>query len=516
MVTDNKEVDKKIKSILSFKESKISVILSNFNISSIISPKRTFSKDSMLKAYLLLRLKKIKSYRALVNYLRNRPEEALSLGFDKNSNGSVQIPTHQDISHFVRSLSKEDMELAGFVVKTIEEIAERLGIELDVEKKSIVKKDASPKTIYNHKAEKTAELVRFAKSRLANSRAFNSRYNAIFKNSEFIDELVWLGFEHNFAESGCRIISSVSGRRMPNADTLLYHIKKNDLTAVEDFFSKFMEIAFRDARHRGLISDRAVDVAIDVTPAWRFYGNLYGKDGKQVKGVAGYKPERGTSYAYQFITLDIVEHNERITLAALPVFHRGDQNRLVEQLLSYAKDKVRISRVLLDRGFFDEECINMLNRMGLRYIMPAKLNSKDVRKVSRLTAPRIVPNCAMKGCRFNLVVTEAQGDKYYFATNIPTRSDDLIFAFRIKDLYRRRWQIESGYRTKKYAFLPKTTSKNYTIRYFYFMMSVILYNYWVMADIAVLLYLGLSTKNTQITAKEFCVRVIGAEREPGG
>ena len=516
MVTDNKEVDKKIKSILSFKESKISVILSNFNISSIISPKRTFSKDSMLKAHLLLRLKKIKSYRALVNYLRNRPEEAIALGFDKNSDGSVQIPTHQDISHFVRSLGKEDTEIADFVIKTIEEMAERLGIELDIEKKTLVKKDASPKTIYNHKTEKTAEMVRFAKSRLVNSRAFSQRYNAIFKNGEFIDELMWLGFEHNFAESGCRIISSVSGRRMPNADTLLYHIKKNDITAVEEFFSGFMEMAFKDAKQKGLITDRSVDVAIDVTPAWRFYGDLYRRDGKQVKGVAGYKPERGTSYAYQFITLDIVEHNERMTLMALPVFQRGDQNRLVEQLLSYTKGKVRINRVLLDRGFFDAECINMLGRMGLRYIMPAKINSKDVRKVSRLTAPRIVPNCSMKGCRFNLVVTEVQGEKYYFATNIPTRSDDLIFAFRIKDLYRRRWQIESGYRTKKYAFLPKTTSKNYTVRYFYFMMAVILYNYWVIADIAVLLYLGLNTKNTQVTAKEFCIKAIGMERRPAG
>jgi hypothetical protein len=491
-------------------------ILSRLELGPLFSIRRTFSRDSMLKAYLLLRLKKIKSYRALVNYLRNRPEEAIALGFDKNSDGSVRIPTHQDISHFVRFLSKKDMELADFVIKTIEDTAERLGIELDVEKKTIVKKDASPKTIYNHKIEKTAEMVKFAKSRLVNSRAFSQRYNAIFRNGEFIDELMWLGFEHNFAESGCRIISSVSGRRMPNADTLLYHIKKNDLTAVEEFFSKFMEMAFRDAKQKGLISGRAVDVAIDATPAWRFYGDRYDRDGREVKGIEGYKPERGTSYAYQFITLDIVEHNERITLIALPVFHRADQNRLVEQLLSYAKSKVRISRVLLDRGFFDAECINMLNRMGLRYIMPAKVNSRDVRKVSRLTAPRIVPNCAMKGCRFNLVVTEVQGEKYYFATNIPTRSDDLIFAFRIKDLYRRRWQIESGYRTKKYAFLPKTTSKNYTIRYFYFMMAVILYNYWVIADIAVLLYLGLNTKNTQITAKEFCIKAIGMERKPAG
>ena len=510
------EIQKQIIENLGSDFHTICYLLNKLDIGSVISIRRTFSKGSMLKAYILLKLKKMKSYRSLINYLRNRPEEALSLGFDKNSNGSVRLPTHQNFSHFVRSLSSKDLELADFVIKTIEETADRLGIELDIEKKSFVKKEVSPKTVYNHKIEKTAELVKFAKTRLVNNRAFSPRYNAIFKNSEFIDELIWLGFEHNFAESGCRILSSVSGRRMPNADTLLYHIKKNDLDKVEEFFSRFMDSAFRDAKQRGLISNRAVDVAIDATPAWRFYGNIYDSDGKRTDGVEGYKHERGTSFAYQFITLDIVEHNERLTLIALPIFHRGDQNRLVGQLLSYAKNKVKINRVLLDRGFFDAECINLINKMGLKYIMPAKINSKDVRKVSRLTAPRIVPNCAMKGCRFNLVVTEIQGEKYYFATNIPTRSDDLIFAFRIKDLYRRRWQIESGYRTKKYAFLSKTTSKNYVVRYFYFMMSVILYNYWVIADISVLLYLGLDTKNTQITAKEFCIKAIGMERKPSG
>ena len=60
-------------------------ILSRLELGPLFSIRRTFSRDSMMKAYLLLRLKKIKSYRALVNYLHNRPEEAIALGFDKNN-----------------------------------------------------------------------------------------------------------------------------------------------------------------------------------------------------------------------------------------------------------------------------------------------------------------------------------------------------------------------------------------------------------------------------------------------
>ena len=50
-------------------------ILSRLELGPLFSIRRTFSKDSMLKVYIMSRLKKIKSYRALVNYLRNRPEE---------------------------------------------------------------------------------------------------------------------------------------------------------------------------------------------------------------------------------------------------------------------------------------------------------------------------------------------------------------------------------------------------------------------------------------------------------
>ena len=160
-----KDLENRISSKLNdVKEITILTLLVDLSILSDFSIRRTFSPNAMIKAYILFKLKKMKSYRSLVNYLCNRPEEALSLGFDKNSNGSVRLPTHQNISYFVRSLSSEDLELADFVIKTIEDTAERLGIELDIEKKSLVKKDASPKTIYNHKAEKTAELVRFAKS----------------------------------------------------------------------------------------------------------------------------------------------------------------------------------------------------------------------------------------------------------------------------------------------------------------------------------------------------------------
>lgn len=79
--------------------------------------------------------------------------------------------------------------------------------------------------------------------------------------------------------------------------------------------------------------------------------------------------------------------------------------------------------------------------------------------------------------------------KRAFATNEEYNENDVNLAERLFDLYGRRWGVETSYRVKKHSYLPKTTSKNYLIRLFYFMFSALLYNLWILADI---LYLACS------------------------
>ncbi len=56
-------------------------------------------------------------------------------------------------------------------------------------------------------------------------------------------------------------------------------------------------------------------------------------------------------------------------------------------------------------------------------------------------------------------------------------------------MYSKRWGIETGYRVKKKEGLVRTTSRNYKIRYFYFMFSVLLYNIWILTSLLVALEL---------------------------
>jgi len=92
---------------------------------------------------------------------------------------------------------------------------------------------------------------------------------------------------------------------------------------------------------------------------------------------------------------------------------------------------------------------------------------------------------------------------------------DVNLTERLFLLYGKRWGIETSYRVKKYAFRGKTTSKNYMIRLFYFMFSVLLYNLWILADLLIWLHLHgfIGTKHL-VTSKYFGTLLMSID--PGG
>jgi len=75
--------------------------------------------------------------------------------------------------------------------------------------------------------------------------------------------------------------------------------------------------------------------------------------------------------------------------------------------------------------------------------------------------------------------------------------------------------IETGYRIKKHSFLPKTTSKDYRIRLFYFLFSILLYNMWILSDVLVWLEIrGRVGNDHKVTANYF--RIVFFLVDPGG
>ena len=52
---------------------------------------------------------------------------------------------------------------------------------------------------------------------------------------------------------------------------------------------------------------------------------------------------------------------------------------------------------------------------------------------------------------------------------------------RVLKLYKRRWGIETSYR-KIREFLPKTTSRSWVVRIFYFVLACMTYNAWIVLN----------------------------------
>jgi len=141
--------------------------------------------------------------------------------------------------------------------------------------------------------------------------------------------------------------------------------------------------------------------------------------------------------------------------------------------------------------------------------MPASKIStvRDVMEI--VPTPSVITDFEMKDITFNLVILEEELKdgrmvKRAFATNEQYDENDVNLAERLFDLYGKRWGVETSYRIKKHSYLPKTTSKNYLIRLFHFMFSVLLYNLWILADILIWLALfGLVRADHLVTSKLF-------------
>ena len=492
----------------------IADVLSKLDFGLPIKRRFTFSFDSQVKEVMFFYLKEFKSYEALTIYLQAHEEEALKLGFYKEDR-ELKIPSRRAIAHFVATLDKEYKTIIETTVSEIGTAADRFNVVLDTivkKRRAKAEKELSTKTVYNIKEEKIREIITILKKKIYKRLKLNIKSNSIFSSSDFIDELVYIGLTQDFAETGSKMASELFHKTMPSADTLFYHLKKtSDWKVFEKvFITEILDYVLKIAEQNGILSDRKMDVAIDETP-WRFYGK------HNTRMVVGTKPERGTQWCFKFISLDVIAHNSRFTLCALPVI-MDDENEmadLVIELVEFAKQRIHIGKLLMDRGFVASSVINGMNRLGVQVLIPAKSNLDAVKKNKHVKGPAIVPNWFMGHCRINLIIAELDGQRREFITNIPLTEKDAVLGQRLAEIYRTRWQIETGYRVKKYAFRGKTCSRNYSVRYFYFMLSVVLYDLWVLLDLMIMNYLGLRTTKTMITARMFSAKILMI-KEPAG
>ncbi|HVQ01598.1 MAG TPA: transposase [Candidatus Thermoplasmatota archaeon] len=462
-----------------------------------------FPYESLFKLLIFQKLKGIRFQSQLERYLRMHRQELHKLNM-------TNVPDQRTISHFINTiLGEEPRQLIDFITTKINEISSKFGILLDTNiLQSKQSKEQAERTFYHNKSLKTKEISILFKKRFSSVIDLNIGKNSIYQKHDFIDLMLHMCNTNDFAENGSKTFQ-LQRTKTPNGDTLLYHLKDyNDVEQIKRIFFSIFEMIWETARKANQFQ-RIVDCSIDYT-SWHFYGD------KNAPMVTDMKPDRGTTHCYKFATITISERNQRFTLLAIPVGPFDNKQEALRALIEHALQRVKIRRLYVDRGFFDSESVELFKYFHLKFLMPCTANERIKKILEVMPAPTVIKDYEMKESRFNIIlVNDEFGVKRAFATNIDFNENDVDLAERLFYLYSKRWGIETSYRVKKHSFRPKTTSKNYFIRLFYFMFSVLLYNLWLLADILVCLaVIGVFNGDHLITSKYFCSILVSVD--PGG
>ncbi|RME54629.1 hypothetical protein D6777_03145, partial [Candidatus Woesearchaeota archaeon] len=164
---------------------------------------------------------------------------------------------------------------------------------------------------------------------------------------------------------------------------------------------------------------------------------------------------------------------------ALPVSQlTNDKKMLITELLDafYERfEKTTIDMLLLDRGFFTKEVVEVLVKRKVPFIMPAVKNNRIKQLVKQYEKGELPDKIKFRFGNVNVYLTfmKIEDEVFVFMTN--TRKSPM----NVHLLYKKRWQIETNFREQnKYIF--KTKTKNFTIRYLAFVLAGLIFNLWQM------------------------------------
>ena len=146
----------------------------------------------------------------------------------------------------------------------------------------------------------------------------------------------------------------------------------------------------------------------------------------------------------------------------------------------------------MDREFFNNPTISTLQRLNKNYVIAAKSNKKinaillEHKKKFGQTSTFFEYQFEKGGQKFIIVAVlnpkydpnskkdKGNNEYHLFATNLPINNAS-DFIKKIPEEYRKRWNIETGYRVKN-AFKIRTCSKSPIARSLFFLIQCLLYN----------------------------------------
>jgi hypothetical protein len=316
----------------------------------------------------------------------------------------------------------------------------------------------------------------------ANAISFAFGKNSIFGPEDVAKVLIFASIRKLSVEGSSEELDVFSTQRICSPDVIQRRTSQLSIQQIEQSFENTQKSVIGMLKKMRLLFGR-MTIAIDFTDIL-YYGD------KNDPGVVRRKSERGTTSCFRYATLSVVIGEVKLVLQAHPVNALTDKTALVDTMLTEAKNKIRVNLVLVDRGFFSVEILKLFDKHKLKFIMPIPKNSrvkkmiKHAHKSKQFIARYEVLRKKQEITAFNIFFMLDVNSKEWniwkryhaFGTNIPVTQRNMNI---LADIYRKRWNIETSYRVEKHEFLATTTSKSYQFRLLLFLLSVLLYNLWM-------------------------------------
>lgn len=297
-----------------------------------------------------------------------------------------------------------------------------------------------------------------------------------FEDKHYFALLLLISLFCAFAEGGGYTANFFG--KLPKGDSLLDQLQKLKDENIREQFRKLFEWQFKNIFRLMPIKPKVV-LAIDVTDK-----PIYSKKNEENDNIVGGKPKASTYYFFRFATIQIADKKHPITLYVMHCSKDITKEQIVEELIIQAKKLVRIKCVLVDRGFYDTKVFNKFEQLGVKYLMPCRYDDKtDEMFKKHLSSdyevqPYFSRNKKQEYADFKLIMIRLEHEREIgYVTNM-----HFIKLHRAKyyiELYKKRWNIETGYRLQN-MFLAKTCSIDASVRLFYFCYAVALHNLWIM------------------------------------
>lgn len=295
------------------------------------------------------------------------------------------------------------------------------------------------------------------------------RGNSTYSDSQEFLVWSWAGINQISVQQASEELC-YCGYDVPSGDAVLDRLSKQPYRILEHGFNKVFDGQVYKARKQRLFTSSVI-VAIDYTDI-EWYG-------EELPFIVKGKAKKGTDRFIRFATIGIVEDGKRFTLKVLPVTPLSCKEKIVKDLINFVQRFVTIRVVLLDRGFYSNNVIQEIKNQGQCFVIPIKKCDK-VRQLIE-TVYKKGPQCyeMSKGTTFIIVVVkdEDSGKLMPYATNLKGIQPKVVH-----ELYTHRFGIETQYRIKN-QFLGRTCSKQYSVRYGFFILAVAMYNLWVLLNI---------------------------------